>query len=212
MQQNKEKKVVLQTPKTCVKSESYIKHIKSHLDKKKLFNISFNKSDIIIKDKENKVINDDVIKEYISNKKHIEISKVISSFIMKYHYNFSVKYTCLENEIGNPILYVFLLPFVSIDNYYIIKVGYTKDVMKRYEQLKKEFNVDDIYLMYVIQINGEHIELNVHKNIKKTYESKKLDNELKRLDNESKKLDNDSNNIKLQLILAKIDLSKLKKT
>lgn len=66
--------------------------------------------------------------------------------------------------------------------------------------------------MYVIQINGEHIELNVHKNIKKTYESKKLDNELKRLDNESKKLDNDSNNIKLQLILAKIDLSKLKKT
>ena len=51
---------------------------------------------------------------------------------MKYHYNFSVKYTCLENEIGNPILYVFLLPFVSVDNYYIIKVGYAKDVIKRY--------------------------------------------------------------------------------
>ena len=175
MQQNKEqkekKKVVLQTPKTCVKSVNYIKHIKSHLDKKKLFNISFNKSDIIIKDKENKVINDDVIKEYISNKKQTEISKVIASFINKYHYNFSVKYSCLEYEIGNPILYVFLLPFVSIDNYYIIKVGYTKDVMKRYEQLKKEFNVKDIYLMYIIQISGEHIELNVHKDIKKTFES-----------------------------------------
>lgn len=141
MQQNKEekekKKVVLQTPKTCVESKNYIKHIKSHLDKKKLFNISFNKSDIIIKDKEDKVINDNIIKEYISNKKHIEISKITASFINKYHYNFNIKYSCLEHEIGNPILYVFLLPFVSTDNYYIIKVEYTKDVMKRYEQLKK---------------------------------------------------------------------------
>ena len=178
MQQNKEnketkkkKKVVLQTPKTCVSSENYIKHIKSHLDKKKLFNISFNKSDIIIKDKKDKVINDDIIKEYISNKKHIEISKIIASFINKYYCNFNVKYSCLEHEIDNPILYVFLLPFVSIDNYYIIKVGYTKDVMERYKQLKKEFNVEEIYLMYIIQISGEHIELNVHKDIKKTFES-----------------------------------------
>jgi hypothetical protein len=171
MQQNsKGKKVVLQTPKTCVKSKSYIKHIKTYLNKKNLFDISFKKSDIIINNKD-KIINDDTITNYVSNKKHIEISKVIASFIMKYHNNFSVKYACLENEIGNPILYVFLLPFVSIDNYYIIKVGYTKDIIKRYEQLKKEFNVKDIYLMYVIKITGEHIELNVHKNIKKTFES-----------------------------------------
>ena len=172
MQQNKEKKkVVLQTPKTCVESENYIKHIKNYLGKKNLFSISFSKSDITIKNKKNEIIHNDVIKEYISNKKHVEISKIISSFIIKYHYNFSVKYARLEHEIGNPILYVFLLPFVSIDNYYIIKVGYSKDIIKRYEQLKKEFNVKDIYLMYIIQISGEHIELNVHKDIKKTFES-----------------------------------------
>jgi hypothetical protein len=169
-QTSKGKTVVLQTPKTCVKSKSYIKHIKTHLNKKNLFDISFKKSDIIINNKD-KIINDMTITNYISNKKHIEISKVIVSFIIKYHNNFSVKYACLENEIGNPILYVFLLPFVSIDNYYIIKVGYTKNIIKRYEQLKKEFNVEDIYLIYVIQITGEHIELNVHKNIKKTFES-----------------------------------------
>ena len=83
-EKKEKKKVVLQTPKTCVKSKSYIKHIKTHLNKKNLFDISFKKSDIIINNKD-KVINDDTIKTYISNKKHVEISKVIASFIMKYH-------------------------------------------------------------------------------------------------------------------------------
>ena len=41
--------------------------------------------------------------------------------------------------------------------------------------------------------------------------SKRLDSELKDKDNESKKLDNESDNIKLQLILAEIELLKLKK-
>jgi hypothetical protein len=163
-------------PKTCVDSLKYIKYIKTNLNKN-VYTISFNNDIFSLKDVNNKVLDNDDILSYSSNTKHSKISAIIASFINKYHFNFNVKYASLENDIGrkqvcnpaslgNPVLYVFLLPFVSIDNYYIIKVGYTKNIIKRYSELKKEFNVDDIYLMYSIQISGEHIELNIHKNLK----------------------------------------------
>ncbi len=84
-----------------------------------------------------------------------------------HHNKFDARFACLKNQVGNTVLYIFLLPFVSKDKEYIVKVGYTKDIIQRHSDLKKEFGVDDIYLMYVYQISGEHIELNLHDELKK---------------------------------------------
>ena len=115
------------------------------------------------------LIPDDDIKQYFPNTKHKIISKIIASFVKKYHFDFDVKFACLNEQNANPVLYVFLLPFVSNDNFYLIKIGYTKNLIVRYDELKKEFNVDYIYLIYAFQIDGEHIELDVHKELKKLF-------------------------------------------
>ena len=66
-------------------------------------------------------------------------------------------------------MYVFLLPFVSQENKYIIKIGYTTNIIKRHKELKTEFDVNEIKLLYCYLIDGEHTELNVHKNLKNTF-------------------------------------------
>jgi len=126
-----------------------------------IYNISIIDNEITFLDKENKKL---LIEPKIEN------SKFIASVITKYQNNFSVKFACLQEEICNPIIYIFLLPFVTINNYYIIKVGYTKDIITRYINLKKEFGVNEIYLMYAYQINGEHIELNLHDELKNYFQ------------------------------------------
>ena len=40
-------------------------------------------------------------------------------------------------------MYVFLLPFVSQENKYIIKIGYTTNIIKRHKELKTEFDVNE---------------------------------------------------------------------
>src|SRR3990167_5400275 len=128
-----------------------------------------------------------------------------------------------KNEIAKPILYVFLLPFVSQENKYIIKIGYTTNIIKRHKELKTEFDVNEIKLLYCYLIDGEHTELNVHKNLKNTFninifnmkKNKKL--ELKKINNELelKKSDNDIELKKMELKksdndieLKKIELKK----
>ena len=61
------------------------------------------------------------------------------------------------------------MPFVSQENKYIIKIGYTTNIIKRHKELKTEFDVNEIKLLYCYLIDGEHTELNVHKNLKNTF-------------------------------------------
>ena len=140
----------IQTPKTCTQSSEFINYIIGDIQTN-LYYYTIKDESILIFDKSNKVVSD--VDNILPNVKHENISKIICPFIKKYHFGFDIKFACLDNEIGNPILYVFLMPFVSTDNYYIIKVGYTKDIIQRHNDLKKEFNVDEIYLIYAKQIN-----------------------------------------------------------
>ena len=64
-----------------------------------------------------------------------------------------------------------MLPFVTENNLFIVKIGYTTDLIKRYNELKKEFGVDELKLIYSYIIDGEHAELNIHKNLEKTFNS-----------------------------------------
>jgi hypothetical protein len=59
-----------------------------------------------------------------------------------------------------PVLYIFMLPFVTKNNKYIIKIGYKTYLIKRHNELK---------LIYCYVIDGEHTELNIHKNLEKTF-------------------------------------------
>ena len=162
---NEKISVLLQSPKTCTLSKKFIKLIIVSLEIN-FYRFIFKDENIIIYDNDNKIINTEFIQPNI---KHENIAKIIAPFIKKYHFDFSIKYACLENDIGNPVLYIFIMPFVLPDNYYIIKVGYTKNIIQRYHELKKEFNVDEIYLIYSKKITGEHIELNIHKNLKNNF-------------------------------------------
>ena len=156
--ETKSKKVILSIPKTLEQSKKYINKIKSC--KNKLYNIEFKNDEINMFHKQKK-LNDNNLTD--------KESLLLSLFIKKYHNNFESKYIPLKNEIAKPILYVFLLPFVSQENKYIIKIGYTTNIIKRHKELKTEFDVNEIKLLYCYLIDGEHTELNVHKNLKNTF-------------------------------------------
>jgi hypothetical protein len=167
-------------PNSIIKSNE-IKKPKSINESKELFDIvenfltKTNVFDVCIDDDEVKftscgeIIPNDKILKYKPNESHEEIGKIIASLISKYHYGFESKYACLDKETGNPILYVFLLPVISDDNHYLIKVGYAKNLLKRYSELKREFGINTLYLVYACKIDGEHIELNLHKELKKIF-------------------------------------------
>lgn len=159
----------VQIPKTCAESSKYIDFVTDNIGARSRAHFTIKNEDIEIYDKSGEIISN--IDSFIPNVDHEDISKLIAPFVQNYHINFSSKYACLEGDIGNPILYVFLMPFVSASNYYIIKVGYTKNLIQRYGELKKDFGVDEIYLIYAKQISGEHIELNIHKNLKNNFSS-----------------------------------------
>jgi len=44
-------------------------------------------------------------------------------------------------------------------------------LIKRYSELKKEFGIEELKLIYCHLIDGEHTELNIHKNLEKTFNS-----------------------------------------
>jgi hypothetical protein len=132
-------------------------------------NIDTNSYEIIFENDELKLLhnqNELTLNDLTNNE-----SLILSLFINKYHNNFSSKYAKLTGEISNSVLYVFLLPFVSEKNNYIIKVGYTTNLIKRHSELKKEFGVKELKLIYCYKIDGEHTELNIHKNLKQTFNS-----------------------------------------
>lgn len=142
----------IMTPKTIIDSKIFLNKVleKIGID---IYNISINDEEIIFLDDDNKKLSINPV---------LEDSKFIASLIKMYHNDFDIKYACIEKEIGNPILYIFLLPFVSEKGCYLIKLGYTKDIIQRYKDLKKEFGITEIYLMYACKIGGEHIEINIH--------------------------------------------------
>ena len=154
------------TPKTVAESKPSLDLIFNNINNNTFFNIDIIDDTIKIYDNNN-ILSNENIKLYKNNDKNI--AKIIASFIKKYHYEFDVKFACLIKEVGNPVLYIFLLPVVSTDGYYLIKVGFTKNINNRYSELKNEFNFDKIYLLYIFQINGEHIEINLHNELKKLF-------------------------------------------
>ncbi len=56
-----------------------------------------------------------------------------------------------------------MLPILSKDEFFIIKVGYTKDLNARYKELLSEHQVSNMYLIYAQLIKCEPIENNLHK-------------------------------------------------
>ena len=163
----------------------------------------------------------------IANNKVIEdgelnnnTSLILSSFISKYHDNLNLKYVKLVDEIANPVIYIFLLPFVSKDNLFIIKLGYTTDLIKRYNQLKKEFDVDEIKLIYSYVLDGEHTELNIHKNLEKNLTTSvyKMNNkltliskehEIKKTDESIKKTEESIKKMELKMSDNQVELKKM---
>lgn len=143
---SKLKTKVINKPKSIKNSKKILSSVINY-NKLKLYQIKFEEDDIILS-ADNKIIEDGELNK--------NTSLILSSFISKYHDNFNSKYVKLIDEIANPVIYIFLLPFVSEDNLFIIKLGYTTDLIKRYNQLKKEFNVDEIKLIYSYVVDGKH--------------------------------------------------------
>ncbi len=121
-------------------------------------NIIIKENDIILSHQELELLNYD--------RDHNIISDILSSLIYKFNNCYLGNIYKNETQIENTILYVFLLPIVSKKNEFIIKIGYSKDLIVREEQLKKEFNVDEIYLIYSKEIKNEAIELELHTRLK----------------------------------------------
>ena len=159
--EKKKPKRIVNTPKTIEQSERFLNLILSHTEEE-FYQINFIDDDMKLFYENQELTERDLI-----NKE----SLILASFINEYYTNFSSKYTRLINEIAKPILYVFLLPIVSDKDIYIIKVGYTIDLIKRYSELKKEFGIEELKLIYCHLIDGEHTELNIHKNLEKTFNS-----------------------------------------
>jgi len=139
---------------------------------KKLFTIIIDDGEIQINNTNNEVLHQDIYNTLTYEKKEdcIFISKLLMSLIYKYNNIYTDEYYLDKYENGNSVLYVFLLPMLSEENKYIIKVGYTTNLCKRESELKKEFNIDDtenIYLIYIEHIKNESCEHKLHSILKK---------------------------------------------
>ena len=128
--------------------------------------ITFDNNNIVIKEND-KILCHQELELLNYDKDHNIISDILSSLIYKFNNCYLGNIYKDKTQIENTILYVFLLPIVNKKNEFIIKVGYAKDLLVRKEQLKKEFNIDEIYLIYCCQIKNEAIELELHKRLKK---------------------------------------------
>jgi hypothetical protein len=158
--QHKSQKNPILTPKSIELSAKTIKKVIDKINKNNIYNFRINDNEI----------------EFLENNKKIDIiisdkddDKIIASFIKFFHNEFNAKFARLNVQTGNPVIYIFLLPFITDKNKYLIKVGYTMDIIERYKQLKNEFIVNEIYLLYIVQIRSEDIELNLHKELKKLF-------------------------------------------
>ena len=149
------------------------------------------------------ILNEDVLinLSYNKNNDKIIIDNLLSSLIFKYDNNFH-KYINIKYD--NSVLYIFLLPLLTSNNEYIIKIGYTDNLHKRKKELLREFNIDNIYLIYCCDIKNEYRERKIHKIIKKytkyyypVIKNKKYNKKNKIIiKNENKNNNNDNDNDK----------------
>lgn len=124
-------------------------------------------------------INNDIELKKISNytnttkanttKVNNKILRKILSSLVNYSKNIKaiIKYK-EDYEIEKSVLYVWLLP-TDIENEYIVKIGYSKDLIKRKSELCKMFGVVDLLLLFCIEIKNEGYESYIHNHIKKNY-------------------------------------------
>lgn len=113
---NKKSKLTIKQPKSIVNSKKFINVIETYINKNsELYDIVFDDSNIKLLGSKKMLEDNNLI-----NKE----SLIIASFIFKFHNNLSSNFIKLINEIAKPVLYIFMLPLVTKNNEYIIKIGY----------------------------------------------------------------------------------------
>lgn len=73
-----------------------------------------------------------------------------------------------DYEIEKSVLYIWLLP-TKVNDIYIVKIGYSKDLTKRKSDLCKTFGIDDMQLIFCISIKNEAYEKHIHNYLKEHY-------------------------------------------
>ena len=79
-----------------------------------------------------------------------------------------LQYYKFNNLVEKSVIYVFLMPSKINDNL-IIKIGYSKNVFIREEQIKDMFGISNIKLIFCYPIKSEPYEEAIHKYIKTMY-------------------------------------------
>ena len=143
-------------------------------------------------------INNDIELKKISNYANIDsttakidnkiLRKILSGLV-----NYSKSIRAIDKykedyEIEKSVLYVLLLP-TKIENEYIVKIGYSKDLVKRKSELCKMFGVDDMELIFSIPIKNEGYESHIHNHLKKNYSHFYIETEkavIKQTENDNK--------------------------
>jgi hypothetical protein len=132
--------------------------------KYKIYNIDLNKKNIFLDDNNEQIDNFN----NLCYLKDLNIIKNLLASLIFYFRGSLLNYITSKDNIEKSILYIFLLPIMTINNEFIIKVGYSKDLLKRKTQLENEFNIDNVYLIYVREIKNEAIEQNLHEDLRKS--------------------------------------------
>ena len=97
----------------------------------------------------------------------IDDVEMIKSFIYYMKNIPNNEYCKYKNQIENSIVYVFLLPLI-VDNKYSIKLGYTKNIFNRHDNLLDTFNIEEMILLFTYKIKCEAYEETIHDYNKKT--------------------------------------------
>jgi len=75
-----------------------------------------------------------------------------------------------KEDIENSVVYIFLMPFLTIKKEFIIKIGYTTNLEKRTHDLKREFNISELYLLLAMPIKNEAYEKKIHSILKNNFD------------------------------------------
>jgi hypothetical protein len=162
---------IISNKQSFVTKRMFIDVLKQHKPPNYIININDDNFDIL--DNDNNIINLEDL-TYDSKEKCIKISDILKSLIIHYQKMDLTKYYKDKNDIENSVLYVFLIPELTKSKKYIIKVGYTTNLLQRYSELKKEHNVEsdsDIFLIYVSYIKNEAVEKKLHNILKSNKEN-----------------------------------------
>jgi hypothetical protein len=157
---------IISNKQSFVTKRMFIDVLNQHKNPNFTININDDKIDIL--DNDNNLINLEDL-TYKSKDNCIKISDILKSLITHYQNSNLTKYYKQKDDIENSVLYVFLIPELTKNKKYIIKVGYTTNLLQRYSELKKEHNVEsnsDIFLIYVSYIKNEAVEKKLHNILK----------------------------------------------